>query len=191
MAVQGPSRAGRPCRQSRTISQTRPPTSNRRLNVGECFCIREILFRTQCRAGSTLSLSVPPSLLNALALRRSDRSYQFHPPRHEYGLVPPAYGGTGRQTRGAGTACARKVGTSAHEEARWRTVRREQEFKHCTTICVYRAMRRSRPAAPRMVPRLQQEELSHPACRCRATGHMRRRGLGKRRVRESEKSKSE
>ena len=111
MAVQGPSRAGRPCRQSRTITQTRTPTRSRRLNVGECFCIREILFRTQCRAGSTLSLSVPPSLLNALALRRSDRSYQFHPPRHEYGLVPPAYGGTGRQTRGAGTAGARKVGT--------------------------------------------------------------------------------
>ena len=88
-----------------------PPFRSRRLNVGECFCIREILFRTQCRAGSTLSLSVPPSLLNALALRRSDRSYQFHPPRHEYGLVPPAHGGTRRPTRGAGTAGARKVGT--------------------------------------------------------------------------------
>ena len=88
-----------------------PLPRSRRLNVGECFCIREIFSRTQCRAGANLSLSVPPSLLNALALRRSDRSYQFHPPRHEYGLVSPAHGGTGRPTRGAGTAGARKVGT--------------------------------------------------------------------------------
>jgi hypothetical protein len=114
----------------------------------------------------------PPSLLNALALRRSDRSDQFHPPLHEYGLVPPAHRGTGRPTRGAARPAHEKTERSAHEETRWRTV---QEFKHWTTICVYRAMRRSRPAAPRMAPRLQQEELSHLACRFQGTGHLRRR----------------
>ena len=117
-----------------------PPPRSRRLIVGECFCIREILFRRLLRQKCELSVEPaqlsrsPPSLLNAFALRRSDR---------------------------------------------------------VNTICVYRAMRRSRPAAPRMEPRLQQEELSHPSCRCQATGHMRRRGLGRRRLRESERSKSE
>jgi hypothetical protein len=57
----------------------RPPRS-RRLNVGECFCIREILFRRLLRQKCELSVEPaqlsrsPPSLLNALALRRSDRS---------------------------------------------------------------------------------------------------------------------
>jgi len=82
MAVQGPSRAGRPCRQSRTITQTQPPLPprSRRLNVGECLCICEILFRRLLRQKCELSVEPaqlsrsPPSLLNALALRRSDRS---------------------------------------------------------------------------------------------------------------------
>jgi hypothetical protein len=143
MAVQGPSLTGRPCNQSSTITQTRllrMKHANASAEACECFCIREILFRRLLRQKCKLSVEPaqlsrsPPSLLNALALRRSDRMY---------------------------------------------------------TICVYLAMRRSHPAAPRMAPRLQQEELSHPACRCRqATGHMRRRGLGSRRLRESERSKS-
>jgi len=57
-----------------------PSPRSRRLNVGECFCIREILFRRLLRQICELSVEPaqlscsPPSLLNALALRRSDRS---------------------------------------------------------------------------------------------------------------------
>jgi len=57
-----------------------PPPRSRRLIVGECFCTREILFRRLLRQKCELSVEPaqlsrsPPSLLNALALRRSDRS---------------------------------------------------------------------------------------------------------------------
>ncbi len=74
MAVQGPSQAGSSCHQSRTITQTRPPpTRSRRLNIGECFCICETLFRKLLRQNSNSLLS----LLKALAFRLLDCLFHF------------------------------------------------------------------------------------------------------------------
>ncbi len=67
--------------------QLRPtPPRRRLLNVGECFCIGEILFRrllpkTLRNANSLLSL------LKALALRLLDCSSQFHCRPYEYSLM--------------------------------------------------------------------------------------------------------
>ena len=129
MAVQGPSRAGRPCRQSRTITQTQsplppqPPPERRRMLLHPRDIVPQTAppdMRTQCRAGSTLLLSAEPTQRSCSPPLGSLLTVPTSTPR----VRPrsPGAWGNGTATARAALPAHEKTERSAHEETTWRTV---------------------------------------------------------------------